>query len=204
MADYVWPDDLVPYAVSFWLQPHTGGTESPFSRKTKVYGLSAPRWVCSMSFRGGHWGNKGLEAVGPRLDAMLDKLEGRLKTVEIFDFSRWRPRSSVWPANASNLAAAAGATSITITNLPPGTKVHAGDYIGGDGRPHRILDDVTASSSGEATVSFKPPLIAAVGAGAAIFREVTGTFRLTSDDAAANPKVVGEAQEITLEFVEDL
>jgi hypothetical protein len=36
VSDYDWPDDLVPYAVEFRLQPHTGGTESPFRRTTKV------------------------------------------------------------------------------------------------------------------------------------------------------------------------
>lgn len=204
MTDYTWPDDLVPYAVSFYLQPHTGGSESPFSRVSKVYGLSAPRWVCSMSFRGGYWGRRGMEAYGPRLDAMLAKLKGRQNRVELFDWRRHEMRAQLWTTSVGNLAASLGATTMTITGLPPGTKVYAGDYLGGDGRPHIILDDVWANSSGQAVVTFEPPLKAAISADAAVFGSPTGLFRLTSDDAGENGVVVGEAINMTLEFVEDI
>lgn len=207
MADFEWPDAVVPYSVEFWLQPHTGGAESPFSRKGKYYGLSAPRWVCRLGLRGGDsarvWGT-GRHVTGPAIDALLAKLEGRLKTITIHDFRRPRPTSPVWPTGASNLAAAVGDTSITITGLQPGTRVHAGDYVGGDGRPHIILDDVYADTGGQAVVSFKPPLAAAVGAGAAIFSEVTGTFRQADDDAGTNPSEVGQLTHYSLTFVEDL
>lgn len=204
MTDYVWPDDLVPYAVEFYLQPYTGGSESPFSRQTKIYGLSAPRWVCSMSFRGGYWGRTGLDAVGPRLDAMIAKLSGRINRVALYDFRRPQIRSHLWRSTAGNSAAVAGASSITITGLTPGMTIHAGDYIGGDGRPHIILDDVIANSSGNATVEFKPPLSANVGLNSAVFGNPTGLFRLTDDDAGQNGVGVGEAVTMTLNFVEDL
>lgn len=204
MADYTWPSAIVPFQQSFYLQPHTGGSESPFSRVTKVYGLSAPRWVCTMSLRGGYWGTRGLEAVGPEIDAFLAKIGGRENRVLIGDFRRPKMRSSVWPSNAGNTAAAIGATAMTITGLPPGTPVYAGDYIGGDGRPHIVLDTVYANSSGQAAIVFKPPLKAAIALNSAIFGNPTGIFRLTDDDAANNGVSVGEAAEMTLSFVEDL
>lgn len=204
MTDYVWPDDLVPFAQSFYLQPHTGGSESPFDRSTKVYGLSAPRWVCSMSFRGGYWGTKDQEAFGPRLDAFLAKLKGRLNRVAIYDFRRSKMRSRGWNLSAGNLAASPGATSMTITGLKPGVTVFEGDYIGGDGRPHIITDRVVANGSGQALVSFQPPLSAAVGLDAAVFGNPTGLFRLTDDDAGQNGVEVGESINMTLNFVEDL
>jgi hypothetical protein len=204
MTDYDWPDDLVPYAQQFYLQPNTGGTESPFNRKTKVYALSAPRWICSMSFRGGYNGESGLKAYGPRLDALIAKLEGRTNRIRIWDFRRDGMRSPLWPRSASNLSAVQGATSMTITTLAPGTPVYAGDYIGGDGRSHIILDDVYANGSGQAVVSFKPPLAAAIGAGAATFSQAGSIFRLVNDDAGQNVVQVGEAQTMTLDFVEDI
>lgn len=204
MADYDWPDDLVPYAQQFYLQPHTGGTESPFSRKTKVYGLSAPRWICSVSFRGGYWGTRAQEAYGPRLDALIAKLKGRENRIRLWDFRRADMRAKAWPRAASNLSAALGATTMTITTLPPGTEVYAGDYIGGDGRPHIILDNVIANSSGQAAVTFEPPLTAAVGVGVATFGKPSALFRLVSDDAGQNGVAVGEAVNITLDFVEDI
>lgn len=212
MTDYTWPDDLVPFAVSFYLQPHTGGSESPFTKQTKVYGLSAPRWICSMSFRGGYDGTEGLYTVGPRLDAVIAKLKGRENRALLYDFRRWKMRGILWPGSPGNVAASMGATSITITGLTPGTPVYTGDYIGGDGRPHIIGDDddpfaiiaATADASGEAVVSFEPPLIDDIAMDAAIFGNPTGTFRLTSDDAGANGVQVGGAVSISLDFVEDL
>jgi hypothetical protein len=204
MADYDWPVDLVPYQVAFYLQPHTGGSESPFSRVSKIYGLSAPRWVCSMSFRGGYWGEKGLEAVGPRLDAMIAKLRGRQNRVALYDFRRSKMRTEDWPQSAGNSSAALGATSMTLTGLIPGQRVRAGDYIGGDGRPHIILEDVSVAGDGTATITFEPPLSAAIGTDVATFGNATGLFRLANDDAGQNGTEVGQGINMTLEFVEDL
>lgn len=207
MTDFAWPDDLKPYSVSFYLQPHTGGTESPFSRKTKTYELSAPRWICRLTLRGGDnekWGNGSFAKYGPRLDAFIAKLKGRANRVSLHDFRRPRMRTIDWPNSPSNLAAALGATTITITGLSPFSRIHAGDYIGGDGRPHIITDDADANGSGSAVVSFQPPLVAAVGAGAAVFGNPTGLFRLTSDDAGQNASEVGQLTHYDLEFVEDL
>lgn len=210
MADFTWPGDLVPFAVEFYLQPHTGGSESPFSRVSKIYGLSAPRWVCSLSFRGGYNGTRAQAAFGPRLDALVATLKGRQNRIAVHDFRRPKPRSPLWPRAAGNLTAAAGDTEITITGLQPGTPVYSGDYLGGDGRPHiiRSVDFAAvaafADSSGHATVSFDPPLATAMAAGAAVFSTVTGLFRLTDDDAGRNGVAVGEAQTMTLDLVEDL
>lgn len=210
MTDYVWPDDLVPFQMMFYLQPHTGGTESPFNRKTKTYELSAPRWICSMSFRGGYNGVKKQAAYGPRLDALVATMKGRHNRIEIYDFRRDRSRSPHWPRSASNLAAAVGATTMTITGLPPGVKIYTGDYIGGDGRPHIITSTdfgaiaAMADAAGEAVVTFQPPLAAAIGAAQAVFGNPTGLFKLISDDAGQNGVEVGQAQVMTLEFVEDL
>lgn len=213
MTDYVWPDDLVPYAMSFYLQPHTGGSESPFNRVTKVYGLSAPRWVCRLAVKGGEsvkWGEKGVAVWGQRMDALISKLKGRQNRIEIYDFRRADMSSPHWPRAASNSAAALGATTMTITGLSPGAKIYNGDYIGGDGRPHIISDGtfgflhVAANSSGEAIVTFEPPLQAAVGVGEAVFGNPTGLFRLASDDVGENSTEVDQLTNYVLDFVEDL
>jgi hypothetical protein len=211
MTDFTWPDDLVPYAQVFYLQAHSGGSESPFTRQSKIYGLSAPRWICSMSFRGGYNGIERLTAVGPRLDALITKLRGRQNRVALYDFRRPKMRGQFWPSVPGNVAASAGDTSITITGLIPGTRIYSGDYLGGDGRPHVIGDDsfsivaATADASGEAVVSFEPPLSADIDTDEAVFaKAATGLFRLTDDDAGANGVGVGEAVSMTLNFVEDL
>lgn len=208
MTDYTWPEDITPYAVSFYLQPHTGGSESPFSRKTKVYGLSAPRWVCQITVKGGNsarfWGRQGVGMWAQRLEAFVTKLQGRLNRAVIYDHRRPRMSSKLWPSTASNDAVVAGATTMQITGLPVGTKVYAGDYVGGDGRPHMVLDDVIANGSGAALVTVQPPFVAAISSGNAIFGKVPGKFRLASDDAGQVGSQVGELTVFTLDFVEDL
>ncbi len=211
MADYTWPNDLAPFAVDFHLQAHTGGSESPLSRVSKIYGLSAPRWVCRMSFRGGYNGSKGIEAFGPRLDGLIAKLGGRLNRIAIWDFRRDFPTgmgssfddlffftdgSGFDTAGVSNTAVVAGADTITFSNTGGGFRV--GDYVGGDGRPHIVID-VSGS-----TLTVRPPFKTAIAAGAATYSRVSGMFRLTSDDAGANMTEVGQLSTYDLEFVEDI
>lgn len=198
MTDYAWPDDLAPYAVSFYLQPHTGGSESPFSRVSKVYSLSAPRWICRMSLRApdsaDRWSGDQ-ETWGECLDAFLAQLQGRANRVLVHDFRR--------PGTArafTNAAIAAGATTVTLTGGAVG-EIRVGEYIGGDGRPHIVTALQVSGANMIATVA--PPFGAAVASGAATYQEVTGQFRLISDDAGENASEVGQLATYQLEFVED-
>jgi hypothetical protein len=203
MVDYTWPTDLVPFASSFYLQPHTGGSESPFSRQSKIYGLSASRWACSLTLRAGRgskWGSLGLK--GARIDALLAKLKGRQNRVAIYDFDNHAATGALALATG-NVAAVAGDSHLTITGMTTGQTVRAGSYIGGDERPHIILDDVTVDGSGHATVAFDPPLNADVALNAATFANITGWFRLTSDDAGQNFNEIGQLAQYSLQFVED-
>lgn len=198
MSDFDWPADIVPHNVSFYLQPHTGGSESPFSRKTKVYGLSASRWVCRLSVRGGDsdkWGTAGKALWGQRMDAFLAQVEGRLNRVILWDFRR--------PGGAkpfTNDAVASGTSTVLLVGASE-DDIRVGDYVGGDGRPHMIIALTVDGLNLSATV--KPHFENDIAAGAATFDRVTGYFRLTSDDAGNNPSPNGEHTEYNLEFVED-
>jgi hypothetical protein len=198
MTDYTWPDDLQPYAVEFYLQPYTGGTQSPFNRKTKVYGISAPQWVCRLRFRGAdsadRWGGPKNDW-GERLDAFLAKVEGRTNRIVLWDFRR--PGR---PPLFSNAAVTAGANSITLTGAST-TEIRIGEYIGGDGRPHIITDLDVSGSNMIATV--KPAFQADIAVGAATFEKVSGYFRLTSDDAGQNGSSVGDLADYSLDLIED-
>lgn len=89
MADYIWPDDLQPYAMSFYLQHHTTTFESPFTRQQQVLGRSAPRWVARLSFRGGAGGQiRSQHNDGARIEALLAQIKGPQKTVSLYDFRR--------------------------------------------------------------------------------------------------------------------
>lgn len=204
MTDFTWPDDLVPYQQLFYLQPHVVRSESPFTRQTKIYGLSAPRWICKMVFRGGYDGIEAQGAYGPRLDAIVAQLAGGANRVAIYDFRRTALRGPSVPSLLGNSAASAAATSMTVTGLSPGDRLYPGDYLGGDGRPHIITIGADADGSGHASVTFTPPLAADIATDAATLGTGAGWFRLTSDDAGGNLTEVGGLAQYDLEFVEDL
>lgn len=223
MADIPWPADLTPYKVAFYLQPHVGGSESPLTRVRKVYGLSAPRWVARLTFRGGYAGEvtRGDQgAYGNRLDAMIADLDGGLNLAVFHDWRRPVPTSASATRRAlMSTGAAKGATSMVVVGFAPWARaISAGDYIGGDGRPHLVslaatkaaggtiagVGSIMADDSGRAVIGFFPPLSAPIAAGTPMRWPVTGRFQLTGDDAGQNEVEVGQAVEYVLDFVEDL
>lgn len=223
MADLQWPADLAPHRVMFYLQPHIGGSESPLTRVRKVYGLSAPRWIARLTFRGGYDGAPRLgEAMGfgSRLDSLIADLQGGLNKAVFHDFRRphpLQPQSRV--ASLRARAAVKGATALIVDGFAPRSAAFSvGDYVGGDGRPHIVSAAATiaaggavsgagtiyADGSGAATVGINPPLSAAVAADTVMTWPVPGRFTLTSEDAGQNDTDVRGLSEYTLDFTEDM
>lgn len=202
MADYYWPEELIPFEGEMWLQPHTGRSESPFTRQQKVYALSADLWRARFQFRGGYDGTSGLSAIGPVMDALLARLKGGQNRAGFWHFHRdeWR---GIDTTGIGNVAGSLGDTELSLTGLPPGGTILAGDYIGGDGRVHIITEDVDVEVDGTAVVGFTPPLNADLLADTVVAGNPVGWFRLVSDDAGRNPVQVGEAAIYNLEFLED-
>lgn len=223
MVDIAWPADLIPYKVAFYLQPHVGGSESPITRTTKKYGLSAPRWIARLTFRGGYDGVPNLydqDGFGPRLDSLIADLEGGLNVAVFHDFRRPHPlrRLSVRAALTID-AAPIGAKSIVMRGFTPNSAVlGAGDYVGGDGRPHLVsmartaeaggtvsgAGSVIADASGAAIIGIRPHVSAAIAAGTLATWPVTGRFELVSEDAGQNETEVGQPTEYTMDFTEKL
>lgn len=198
MTDIAWPSDIIPYGVSFYLQANTGGTQSPFTRQSKIYTLSKPRWICSLRFRALESGDKwkgSRSDWGERIDAFLADLDGRANRVLLYDFrrpGRGRP--------FTNALATSGTNTITLTGAKLGD-IRVGEYIGGDGRPHIITGLTPSGANLIATV--KPYWESNIAVGAATYQNVTGYFRLTSDDAGQNMAGIAEATEYQLDFEED-
>ena len=195
MADYSWPDDLVPFVQSFYLQPHTGRSESPFTRQQKIYGLSAPRWVCRMTFRGGYDGTTGAAGYGRRLDAFLAKLKGGQNRVRLWDFRREGSGSF------THEDILAGATQILLVG-EAAAGLAVGDYVGGDGRPHIVVE--AEDDGADQLVTVEPPFRSTVHAGDAKFEQAGGWFTLVSDDSGDNLTEVGQLTQYSIELIEDL
>jgi hypothetical protein len=198
MSDYSWPADIVPHQQTFFLQPHTGGSQSPFSRQSKIYVLSKPLWLCRMSLRAPPSAERwrgGPAAWGERIDAFLAQIQGRANRVELWDFRR--------PGKArpfTNAPVLAGTKTMTLIGAAPGS-IRVGEYIGGDGRPHIITALETSGDDLVATVA--PHFAIDIEAGAATFVRASGFFRLETDDAGHNPTEVGSLTTYGLDFIED-
>jgi hypothetical protein len=223
VVDIPWPADLAPYRVMFYLQPHVGGSESPFTRTTKKYGLSAPRWVARMTFRGGYDGIPHLYEAGgfgPRLDSLIADLDGGLNIAVFHDYRRPHPARPIAAVQALTFdAAAIGAASVKVRGFAPNSiAFSAGDYIGGDGRPHITslantvaaggivtgAGAIMADATGAAIIGVRPHISAPIVAGAFPAWPVTGRFELVSEDAGQNETDVGDLTEYTLDFTEKL
>lgn len=223
MDEIVWPADLAPFRVAFYLQAHAGGSESPLTRVRKVYGLSAPRWIARLTFRAAYEGAPRFgdpAGFGSRLDSLIADLQGGLVKARFHDYRR--PLPIAGQARVDRLmadAAPAGSTFLRVRGFASyGLAMGVGDYIGGDTRPHLVSAAATiaaggvitgagsiyADASGAALIGINPPLAQPVAAGSVLTWPVTGRFALTSDDAGQNETTVGEAAEISLDFVEDL
>ena len=199
MADLDWPSVLGTSGAAgsgFYLQPKTGGTQSPLTDATKIYGLRKPKFVCRVIVRlprSEMWGAKSLK--GRAFDAFLADLGGREHRVKLWDFD-----VPGGPKTFGNAAALAGTNSMTLTGANPGD-INVGEYLGGDGRPH-IITKLEVSGS-DLLATFKPHLEADIAADTAFFEKVTGLFRATSDDIGQNFNQVGQYAEYSLDFVED-
>ncbi len=223
MVDIIWPADLVPYRVAFYLQPHVGGTESPFSRTTKKYGLGSPRWLARLTFRGGYDGIPMLRAAGgfgARLDSLIADLDGGMNIAVFHDFRRPRPVRPIAVMQALTFdAAAIGASSVTVRGFAPySVALSVGDPIGGDGRPHITslaqtiaaggtvtgAGAIMADATGAAIIGVRPHISAAITAGTLVRWPATGRFELVGEDGGQNETEVGGASEYVLDFTEKL
>ena len=207
MTDILWPADIGPFAVSFYSQPYSGGTESPFTRQTKTYGLAAPRWVAKLRVRGDD-GLAGVANIGPRMDALLARLRGRQNRIALYDFRRPLPRGAAagLPLSVSSLATK-GSTSVQISGAPANSASFVeGDYLGfAGGLLVMVVAVANADGGGHVTVTFEPPLKRDVAANETVTTYAPcAWFKLTGDDAGDNDAEIGSPATYTLELVEDL
>lgn len=234
MADLTWPTDFAPVNAEFRLQTHTAVSESPFTRQRQILGLSAPRWVANLDLRGGRYtGAPEMDAFiiklrGPQnrialhdhrrplgrgdhtslteffADTYGDEV-GFTDGTEFTDGTGFLVDFTGTPAVAT--AAAAGSTSVDLSGYSPNAVVfRAGDYLELPSKSlHMATETGTAEASGNVTVTFEPPLRATLAAGAAVVTtRPAAWFRLSDDEAGANPTDVQGTSNYRLSFVEDL
>lgn len=115
MATYRWPADILPSSCRFFLEPNTAFSTSPLSRVTQAVWRPGARWVCQLEFR-----NRD-SRLAPRIDALLNLLDGPLHLMRLWPFHRPVPRGA---AGASATSRFTGPSVFTdgsrFRALPPG------------------------------------------------------------------------------------
>lgn len=123
-----------------------------------------------------------LGADAKRFEAFLLSLQGRAGRVSVGNFGAVRPRGTVSGSPLVNGAALSGASTLAIDGVSAGVTLLAGDYFGVGNRLHMATVDATANGSGQMTVSFVPPLRAAVADNAAVTLVRPTTTMMLLDD----------------------
>lgn len=191
MADINWTAALpVPSAMTFGLRSNTLDFASPLTGGVQTVGMPGARWFCTLT-----WAGLTL-AHAAALQALQVRLRGRANRLVLPNLSRASIRGVGGGTPLVNGAGQTGAT-INVDGLPVSTTgvYLAGDFLGIGGELKMVAADVNSNGSGQAAVTFEPPLRAAPADNSAIVTyQPTAKFILVSPDVSwqhINPMSVG-------------
>jgi hypothetical protein len=120
--------------------------------------------------------------------AFFDALRGGAKSFLLYDGGRLAPLAHPTHTGTASLSVITNPRQVSISGLPGGFSLAAGDYLGfersGRYSLHRVVQDSVASGGGVAAVSFEPPLSSHFVTGSLVrLNKPKGEFVLDSHDA---------------------
>lgn len=145
-----------PAVCRFSLVPNTQRFESPLNRTVQTVELPGARWTATLEFRGiSH-------ADARTLKAFFAQLRGMAGRFYLGDYSHRTPAGSAAGTPLVNGASQTGSSLITDGWTPSQSNLLLpGDYIGVNGELKIITAACSSDGSGNATLTFEPPLRAA-------------------------------------------
>lgn len=181
---------------------NTSTGASSFNPQNHTTGPSAAFWRVVLSFTPEEYEDS------EELERFVTQLKGGLLLARIYHLFRTEPRGAGGVGTTANVAAdaAAGDTSIMITNLVPSEAIslRAMDHIGVGENLHRIVNSGPSSVGGEGLFELWPPLRNGVAADDPInLWKPTGLFRLTEGQDSQQITPSTFAQDTILTFVEE-
>lgn len=230
MANIVWPSDLEPSAMEFYIEANTAAFASPFTRQERVLERPGSRWIVSMTF------DTQNAARTARIDALLASMKGRAMPVELFDFRRPTPAGSGralddlsttiteytdgtrFADGTAFLEGISGQPRVGITSqtgdsiLTTGWAIRetnvlkAGDYVEfGNNRLHMVTEDATTDFQGQVYLRIAPPVVSRnelIEGTLISIRPATGLFRLQDDRQGRNRTISPVIGSYSVNFVE--
>lgn len=203
MATYTWPTTRAfwPAAVR-WRQVLTErATVSPLSGYSQAVAAPGTRWAMTLEMP------QQTYAERRELAAFIERLEGRVHWVSIYDWVHPRPAGT---ANLTGVTLAAGAAqfaeSLSLAGLGASHTLLAGDWLVVGGQRFRVVANATANGSGAATVSVRHQVRTALASGAAVgLDSPPSTFVLNLQGGETAPVPFGAsnmAPPFTVELIE--
>jgi len=142
-----------PSSIMMLLRPNTMVFESPLNGAVQTTDLPGARWICEITY------DNLFKADRLLMQAFLAQLRGRAGRVYLWDMSHPIPAGSATGSPLVNGASQTGATLITDGwTAGQSPIIKAGDLFAVNGELKRIVSDANSNGSGQATLTFEPPL----------------------------------------------
>lgn len=199
MTTFAFPTLSIPTfsTLDWWLDPNTQVFESPLDKSVQTLELPGSRWRFSGVF------NVLQEPDAALLEGFLAQLRGRANRFTMYNQSRPVPRGTVNLSGVLVNGNQAAGTTLNIKTAGAAKTLLIGDYIGVNGEVKIVVANATADGSGNASVTFEPPLRAAVTDGMAVTtNQPTATFMLASPSDLRWSKMPPYLSTYTLEALE--
>lgn len=197
-----------PLSTTFMLSAlPTTSPVSSFNQRQTVSGPLSEFWRAQVVLHGAGVGMP--DAPGWRdTAAFIQSLRGGENRVRLFDARRYPSRGAggVLPTIAFAATALAGATTITVKGLIASQLVALAndDHFSVGENLYTVIGNAGSDGSGEATVTFLPPLRAGAAVNDSInLYKPTGAFRLVGGFMDMAVPHYRRTQPLTLEFFED-
>jgi len=200
MATIPFPN-VIPSSSSFGIKYNTQINTSTLSGSTQTIEIPGARWVCSLSF-------SDLEPYEGRLmSAFLAQLRGSSGRFFLTDFTHPAPRGSI---SAPGAVTVNGANQVGNTVTTSGwTASQSGLLLKGDyfqfsnGELKMVTKDVTSDVSGNATITFEPPIrISPSNAAAITLTDYSVTMMLSSNESRWTSNNEALLSNISIECIE--
>lgn len=161
----------------FGLRSNTQTHTSPLSNAVQTLELPAPRWIVSFSLENIQEDDAAV------MQAWFAQMRGQSGRFYLHNMARQRPRGVATGTPLVNGASQTGVTLATDGWTPSQTGIlKAGDFFGVNGELKMCVADCDSNGSGQATITFEPPLRASPADNAAITTtRPTATFKLDDD-----------------------
>ena len=188
-----------PAVCRFSLMPNTQVFQSPLNRTIQTLELPGARWTATIEFR-----NISL-ADARLLKAFMASLRGMSGRFYLGDYAHKIPAGTAAGTPRVKGASQTGSTLLTDGWSPNQTALLVpGDYVAVNGELKIITATCSSNGSGEATITFEPPLrTSPIDVAPIITSQPTCTMRLVDDeqdqvvvDPERRPTVIIECMEV--------